>query len=79
MNTMNPDFSPRTVSTCLAYSALFGMIFFALTIGTPKSVVWGAAWGVSFVVLAVSNLYFYHLIEVIRRDRARKLKSRHSI
>lgn len=71
---MNPDFSPRNVATCLAYSAFFGMVFFGVTIGTPKSVIWGAIWAVTFVLLAVSNLYFYHMIEQIKRERKQKQK-----
>lgn len=73
---MNPDFHPRTIATCLAYSALMGMGLFAVAIGTPKSVLWGALWGVVFVVLATSNLYFYMLMEGLQKERRRKTKSK---
>ncbi len=69
---MKPDFHPRTIATCLAYSALIGMGFFGLAIGTARSVIWGAVWGIVFVVLFVSNLYFLHLIQSLHKERLRQ-------
>lgn len=69
---MKPDFHPRTIATCLAYSALIGMGFFGLTIGTPRSIIWGALWGIVFVALLVSNLYFGHLVQSRHKERLRQ-------
>lgn len=65
----------RTVTTAMAYAAFLGMLLFFVAVGTPRSTIIGAGWGVVFVVLVTSNLYFLDMARSIVKDnRKRKLK-----